>query len=82
MPGGPPLAPVTSANGPSAGFLVGGEARTGLHVDLGSHLTAHKVPGIQAKNLIGLPWRVAFALQDDGWILRNAIAWHKPTAIP
>jgi len=28
-----------------------------------------------AKNLLGLPWRVAFALQDDGWILRNAIVW-------
>jgi site-specific DNA-methyltransferase (cytosine-N4-specific) len=30
------------------------------------------------KNLVGLPWRVAFALQRDGWILRNAIVWHKP----
>jgi site-specific DNA-methyltransferase (cytosine-N4-specific) len=35
-----------------------------------------------AKNLLGLPWRVAFALQDDGWILRNAIVWHKPNAMP
>lgn len=34
------------------------------------------------KNLIGSPWRVAFALQDDGWILRNAIVWHKPNAMP
>lgn len=34
------------------------------------------------KNLIGVPWRVAFALQDDGWILRNAIIWHKPNAMP
>ena len=34
------------------------------------------------KNLLGLPWRVAFALQDDGWILRNAIIWHKPNAMP
>ncbi|WP_460778081.1 DNA-methyltransferase [Nocardiopsis nanhaiensis] len=32
------------------------------------------------KNLIGLPWRVASALQGDGWILRNAIVWHKPNA--
>lgn len=29
-----------------------------------------------------MPWRVAFALQDDGWILRNAIVWHKPNAMP
>lgn len=34
------------------------------------------------KNLLGVPWRVAFALQDDGWILRNAIIWHKPNAMP
>lgn len=34
------------------------------------------------KNLLGVPWRVAFALQDDGWILRNAIVWHKPNAMP
>lgn len=34
------------------------------------------------KNLVGIPWRVAFALQQDGWILRNAIVWHKPNAMP
>jgi DNA modification methylase len=34
------------------------------------------------KNLRGMPWRVAFALQADGWILRNAIVWHKPNAMP
>jgi DNA modification methylase len=34
------------------------------------------------KNLYGLPWRVAFALQDDGWTLRNAIVWAKPNAMP
>lgn len=39
-------------------------------------------PGVPDKNLIGIPWRVAFALQDDGWILRNAIIWHKPNAMP
>lgn len=31
---------------------------------------------------IGMPWRVAFALQDDGWILRNAVVWDKPNAMP
>ncbi|NJP25384.1 site-specific DNA-methyltransferase [Microbispora sp. SCL1-1] len=34
------------------------------------------------KNLLGMPWRVAFALQEDGWILRNAIVWSKPNAMP
>jgi DNA modification methylase len=38
--------------------------------------------GIPDKNLLGIPWRVAFALQDDGWILRNAIIWNKPNAMP
>ena len=33
--------------------------------------------GLPSKNLIGQPWRVAFALQDQGWILRSAIVWHK-----
>lgn len=39
-------------------------------------------PGLPAKNLLGMPWRVAFALQADGWFLRNAIVWSKPNAMP
>jgi DNA modification methylase len=38
--------------------------------------------GLPDKNLLGMPWRTAFALQADGWTLRNAIIWHKPTAMP
>lgn len=34
------------------------------------------------KNLLGIPWRVAFALQDDGWNLRNDIIWAKPNGMP
>jgi DNA modification methylase len=37
---------------------------------------------IPAKNLIGIPWRVAFALQDQGWILRSKITWCKPNGMP
>lgn len=37
---------------------------------------------VPPKNLIGIPWRVAFALQDDGWILRNDIVWAKPNGMP
>jgi DNA modification methylase len=55
---------------------------TGLHTYLGPHITTHLATGVSAKNLLGLPWRVAFALQDDAWILRNAIIWHKPNAMP
>lgn len=36
----------------------------------------------KGKQLGGIPWRVAIALQDDGWILRNSIIWHKPNAMP
>lgn len=32
--------------------------------------------------LLGMPWRVAIAMQDDGWILRSDIIWHKPNAMP
>lgn len=39
-------------------------------------------PWARPKNLLGIPWRVAFALQDDGWILRNDIIWSKPNAMP
>ena len=38
--------------------------------------------GLPSKSLIGLPWRVAFALQDMGWVLRNDIIWHKPAGMP
>ena len=38
--------------------------------------------GVKPKNLIGIPWRLAFALQDDGWILRQEIIWHKPNSMP
>ncbi len=34
------------------------------------------------KSLLGIPWRVALALQDDGWILRSDIIWYKPNAVP
>lgn len=39
-------------------------------------------PGMREKSLIGMPWRVAFALQDQGWILRTDIVWEKPNAMP
>lgn len=41
-----------------------------------------KYPGLKPKDLIGIPWRVAFALQADGWYLRQDIIWHKPNPMP
>lgn len=54
----------------------------------GNNLTRSlfKDPGYKAclpnKNLVGIPWRVALALQADGWYLRQDIIWHKPNPMP
>lgn len=40
------------------------------------------VPGCKPKDLIGIPWMVAFALRADGWWLRQDIIWHKPNPMP
>ena len=41
-----------------------------------------KAAGLKNKDLIGIPWRVALALQQDGWYLRQDIIWHKPNPMP
>lgn len=41
-----------------------------------------RTPGLKPKDLIGIPWRVAFALQADGWYLRQDIIWSKPNPMP
>lgn len=47
------------------------------------HVSKAKVSdGLKPKDLIGIPWRVAFALQADGWYLRQDIIWHKPNPMP
>lgn len=38
--------------------------------------------GLKPKDLIGLPWRLAFMLQEAGWWLRSEVIWHKPNAHP
>jgi site-specific DNA-methyltransferase (cytosine-N4-specific) len=39
-------------------------------------------PGLKPKDLIGIPWKIAFALQADGWYLRSDIIWNKPNCQP
>ena len=39
-------------------------------------------PDLKDKDLLGVPWRLAFALEADGWFLRSDIIWHKPNAMP
>ena len=38
--------------------------------------------GLKSKDLLGVPWRLAFALQADGWYLRSDVVWNKPNAMP
>lgn len=58
-------------------FATDKQAMPGAHLDR-SHLMADVKP----KDLVGIPWRVAFALQADGWYLRQEIIWHKPNPMP
>lgn len=48
----------------------------------GQGRSSRLVEGLKPKDLIGIPWRVAFALQADGWYLRQDIIWHKPNPMP
>jgi len=48
----------------------------------GSTTYKRSAPGLKPKDLIGIPWRVAFALQADGWYLRQDIIWSKPNPMP
>ena len=43
---------------------------------------ANKLAGLKEKDLIGIPWMLAFALRADGWYLRQDIIWHKPNPMP
>lgn len=48
----------------------------------GLRATYVAIPGLKPKDLIGVPWMLAFALRDAGWYLREGIVWHKPNAMP
>lgn len=66
-----------SGKGP-AGNL--GKTHNERHME-GKH-SAIVPDGLKPKDLVGIPWRVAFALQADGWYLRSDIIWHKPNPMP
>lgn len=59
----------------------GGKHASALHGDT-SIGRAKVSTGLKPKELIGIPWRVAFALQAEGWYLRQDIIWHKPNPMP
>lgn len=73
------------ANNTSAGDKIFGNAEFNANRPSRSatKTAARAIPdGLKPKNLVGIPWRVAFALQDDDWILRQDIIWHKPNPMP
>ena len=59
-----------------------GEAKQGTNRGTTVGSFVHVETGLKSKDLIGIPWRVAFALQADGWWLRQDIIWHKPNPMP
>ena len=65
-----------------------GDSYAGSVGQLDNGLAKYKQPsrpnaiGLKPKDLIGIPWRVAFALQANGWYLRQDIIWHKPNPMP
>ena len=77
------LGDVFAHNGASGGASPDG-ARKGRVADRAAQeKMGYTVPsGLKPKDLIGLPWRLAFALQADGWWLRSDIVWHKPNPMP
>jgi DNA modification methylase len=63
----------------------GGDDRTGSSdgaTGRGERPDERRRCGIRPKSLLGIPWRLALALQADGWILRQDIVWHKPSPMP
>jgi DNA modification methylase len=52
------------------------------HMAPGVRAMTEQRTGLKTKDLVGIPWRVAFALQADGWWLRSDIIWHKPNPMP
>jgi DNA modification methylase len=66
--------------GVGSGTIAGTQQGTAKGVDI--RFTAKRNDGLKSKDLIGIPWRVAFALQADGWYLRQDIIWHKPNPMP
>lgn len=69
------------ANDGKWGGSSGGKHATALHGNTG--IGRQKVTtGLKPKDLVGIPWRVAFALQADGWYLRSDIIWSKPNPMP
>jgi DNA modification methylase len=70
------------ANDGKWGGATGGKHADFLHGQASRVGRERRKTGLKPKDLVGQPWRLAFALQDDGWWLRQDIIWHKPNPMP
>jgi DNA modification methylase len=61
---------------------VSGKYRETLDAGHATKRDTSRLPGIKPKDLIGIPWLLAFALRANGWYLRKDIIWHKPNPMP
>ena len=57
-------------------------SKTRQDLPLSTPVRGNKLKGYKQKDLIGIPWMLAFALRADGWYLRQDIIWHKPNPMP
>ena len=67
---------------PSAKGIRGPSPRQNSNAGTPQAMMTDVPPGLKPKDLVGIPWRVAFALQADGWWLRSDIIWHKSNPMP
>lgn len=65
---------------PMCGELFAGRARAAANICMSNRSAG--IDGLKSKDLMGQPWRLAFALQDAGWYLRQDIIWEKPNPMP
>ncbi len=71
-----------SYNGSGGDHKEGGKNDTGFQGNLFRGTQKRNIIALKPKDLVGIPWRVVFALQSDGWWLRQDIIWHKPNPMP
>ena len=72
-----------SGKGPMSEKLAGNGKNSKLYQkDSAIYVVPKKWNGIKPKDMIGIPWMLAFSLRESGWYLRSDIIWHKPNALP
>ena len=72
-----------SGSNPSASSKLGsGPGGASKHRDNVRFAKREQVAGLKPKDLVGIPWMLAFSLRADGWYLRSDIIWHKPNPMP